>query len=73
MIVEMIKKIYYDDSQNKFVRKEAAGILRYANNETLQAKKLYLNPEISDEEFDEHEANSPESLPFPQYCKNFQK
>ena len=70
MIVEMIKKIYYDDSQNKFVRKEAAGILRYANNETLQAKKLYLNPEISDEEFDEHYVGFPK---FPKYCRNNQE
>ena len=70
-ILDILKKIYFDKSQSKFLRDDAASILQY--NLGKGSEKLYPNPEISDEEFDEHEANSPESLPFPQYCKNFQK
>ena len=70
-ILGIFKKVYFDKSQSKFTRDDVADLLHYALGKG--SEKLYPNPEISDEEFDEHEANSPESLPFPQYCKNFQK
>jgi len=70
-ILGILKKIYFDKFQSKFARDDAASILQY--NLGKGSEKLYPKPEISDEEFDEHEANSPESLPFPQYCKNFQE
>ena len=63
-IVNIFKKIYFDKSQDKFVRDEAANLLHYALGKG--SEKFYPNPDISDDEFDEHYNGFPK---FPKYCR----
>jgi hypothetical protein len=63
-ILGILKKVYFDKSQDKFVRNESADLLHYALGRG--SEKLYPNPKISSEEFDEHYIGFPK---FPQYCR----
>ena len=63
-IISILKMTYSDESQDRFVRDNAASIIQYSLGE--ESEKLYPNPEISDEEFDEHYVNFPK---FPESCR----
>ena len=67
-ILGIFKKVYFDKSQSKFTRDDVADLLHYALGKG--SEKLYPNPEISDEEFDEHYVGFPK---FPKYCRNNQE
>ena len=61
-ILDILKKIYFDKSQSKYLRDDVASILQYNLGEG--AKKIYPNPKISDQESDEHYNGCPTCVNF---------